>query len=169
MKKRFAVSALVLLVLTAVLLCVPCAADGTEAATTAADEYADMGGFASPERLAMAGQMILEGLGLVFLSLAILWGVLVIFKKIMHDAPMKKAEEQKKKKPVNEVIPDDEEVPVTFSDNPAPAEDDGPVVAAITAAIAAAIASDEALSAQFASGFRVVSFKKKNTGSAWNR
>lgn len=169
MKKRIPALTLILCVLSCSLLCVPCAAEDAETAAAAANEYADMGGFASPERLAMAGQMILEGMGLVFLSLAILWGVLVIFRKIMHDAPLKKAEEQKKKKPVNEIIPDDEDVPVTFTDSPAPAEDDGAVVAAITAAIAAAIASDEALSAQFASGFRVVSFKKKNTGSAWNR
>ena len=41
----------------------------------------------------------------------------------------------------------------------APASDDQ-LIAVITAAVAATIESDPALSSQFASGFRVVSFKK---------
>ena len=43
---------------------------------------------------------------------------------------------------------------------PAPAADDAQLIAVITAAVAAAIESDPALTSQFASGFRVVSFKK---------
>ncbi|MCQ2429770.1 MAG: OadG family protein [Clostridia bacterium] len=165
---------LVLLVtaaLLAVCLCLPAYADGEAApaeTAAAADEYADMGGFASPERLALAGRMVLEGMGLVFLSLAILWGVLVIFKKIMYDAKLKKQDVPAAQRPT-EILPDDDEIPALM---PTPADetaDDGAVVAAITAAIAAAIASDESLSRQFADGFRVVSFRKKNNGAAWDR
>ena len=43
---------------------------------------------------------------------------------------------------------------------PAPVQDDGQLIAVITAAVAATIEADPALSSQFASGFRVVSFKK---------
>ena len=70
----------------------------------------DLGGFMSPERLEIAGQVVLIGMGMVFAGAA--------------------------------------------------AEDDEELVAALTAAVAAAIASDEELSSRFASGFRVVSFKK---------
>lgn len=141
-------------------------ADDLAAAETAGtpEEYADMGGAFSPARLALAGQMVLVGMGLIFLALAVLWGVLVIFRKVMYDAPMKKAAKENAKKAADKPEPAVNPAPV-----PAPAADDGAVVAAITAAIAAAIASDEALSAEFKGGFRVVSFKKKNGGAAWNR
>ena len=43
------------------------------------------------------------------------------------------------------------------------------LVAALTAAVAAAIASDEELSSRFASGFRVVSFKKSRALTAGHR
>ena len=43
------------------------------------------------------------------------------------------------------------------------ASDDAQLIAVITAAVAAAIESDPALTSQFASGFRVVSFKKTET------
>ena len=167
MKKRILALVMTLVVLAACVLCVPASAEGETAAANA-DQYADMGGFASPDRLALAGRMLLRGMGLVFLSLAILWGVLVIFKKIMYDAPQKKAAVIKAQKPA-EIIPDDDEIPALVPVPEDETADDGAVVAAITAAIAAAIASDEALSRQFADGFRVVSFRKNNAKSAWNR
>ena len=46
------------------------------AATTNA---ADLGGAFSPERLSYAGQMTLLGMLMVFLVLAILWGILTLF------------------------------------------------------------------------------------------
>lgn len=140
------------------------AAPETAAPAGTTDKYGDMGGAFSPARLALAGQMVLVGMGLIFLALAVLWGVLVIFRKVMYDAPMKKAAKENAKKAADKPEPAVNPAPV-----PAPAADDGAVVAAITAAIAAAIASDEALSAEFKGGFRVVSFKKKNGGAAWNR
>ena len=42
----------------------------------------DLGGFMSPERLEIAGQVVLIGMGMVFAVLALLWGVLAIFGKV---------------------------------------------------------------------------------------
>lgn len=122
---------------------------------TEADAEEDMGGAFSPARLKLAGLMIIQGMGMVFLVLAVLWLVLLVFKKIFYKEPKdtaKKAEEPAPAAPA----------PV------APANDDA-LVAAITAAVAAYIDSDPALSSQFAGGFRVVSFKKKNGKTSWNR
>ena len=104
--------------------------------------------------LSMAGLMIVQGVGMVFLVLAILWMVLLIFKKVFYKDPAK--QEKKAEAPA--------EAPAPVA---APA-DDGALVAAITAAVAAYIDSDPALSSQFAGGFRVVSFKKKNGKTSWN-
>jgi sodium pump decarboxylase gamma subunit len=117
----------------------------------------DLGGAFSPERLSMAGLMIVQGMGMVFLVLAILWLVLLVFKKVFYKDP---AKTEKKTEKTADTVPSAVAVP-------APA-DDGQLVAAITAAVAAYIESDPALSSQFAGGFRVVSFKKKNGKTSWN-
>lgn len=123
-----------------------------------AEAEEDLGGAFSPARLSMAGLMIIQGMGMVFLVLAILWMVLLIFKKVFYKDPNK----QEKK----EEAPAEAPAPVA-----APA-DDGALVAAITAAVAAYIDSDPALSSQFAGGFRVVSFKKSDARASgktsWN-
>ena len=124
------------------------------APTESAEAEEDLGGAFSPARLSKAGLMIIQGMGMVFLVLAILWMVLLIFKKVFYKDPNK----QEKK----EEAPAEAPAPVA-----APA-DDGALVAAITAAVAAYIDSDPALSSQFAGGFRVVSFKKKNGKTSWN-
>ena len=116
----------------------------------------DLGGAFSPARLSMAGLMIVQGVGMVFLVLAILWMVLLIFKKVFYKDPAK--QEKKEEAPTKAPAP---------AAAPAPA-DDGALVAAITAAVAAYIDSDPALSSQFSGGFRVVSFKKKNGKTSWN-
>ena len=125
------------------------------APTESAEAEEDLGGAFSPARLSKAGLMIIQGMGMVFLVLAILWIVLMIFKKVFYKEPKtttKKIEEPAPAAPVAA----------------APANDDA-LVAAITAAVAAYIDSDPALSSQFAGGFRVVSFKKKNGKTSWNR
>ena len=122
------------------------------APTEVVEAEEDLGGAFSPVRLKKAGLMIIQGLGMVFLVLAVLWLVLLIFKKVFYKDPAtaKKAEEA---------------APATPA--PPPTGDDA-LVAAITAAVAAYIESDPALSSQFAEGFRVVSFKKKNGKASWN-
>lgn len=117
----------------------------------------DLGGFCSPARLSKAGIMIVQGMGMVFLVLALLWVVLIIFKKVFYKDPAKE------KKPA-EPAEAPESAPA-----PAPAlTDDGQLIAVITAAVAAAIESDPALSSSFPDGFRVVSFQKRNGKTSWN-
>ena len=122
----------------------------------------DLGGALSPARLQKAGLMIIQGMGMVFLVLAVLWLVLLIFKKVFYKEEGKPAKTPKVEAPVAPVAPATPATPV------APATDDGQLIAAITAAVAAYIESDPGLSAQFASGFRVVSFQKKNGKTSWN-
>ena len=113
----------------------------------------DLGGFMSPERLEIAGQVVLIGMGMVFAVLALLWGVLAIFGKVMTSGNKKKtANEQPAEAPAPVAAP--------AGETGTAAEDDEELVAALTAAVAAAIASDEELSSRFASGFRVFYFKK---------
>ncbi len=111
----------------------------------------DLGGAFSSARLSMAGLMIIQGMGMVFLVLAVLWIVLLLFKKVFY----------KSTKPENKSVPKPAETPtpVTAPVSVTPATDDGALIAAITAAVSAYIESDPALKSQFAGGFRVVSFK----------
>lgn len=121
-------------------------------------------GLFSPERWVYAGEMLVLGVGMVFLVLAILWGILTIFAKTMGG--VKKS--AKKEKPAKvETKPTPAPAP-TAAPAPAVAASDDAIVAAITAAIAMTIDSDPALSSQFAGGFRVVSFRKKNGKTSWN-
>lgn len=119
----------------------------------------DLGGAFSAERLALAGQMTLIGMGMIFAVLAILWGVLVIFKLIFTRKPKKKTKNAEELKAESAVAP-----------TPAVVEnvetDDGELIAVITAAVAAyrADTEDEA----DAGSFRVVSFRRTNGGRAWN-
>ena len=118
---------------------------------------ADMGGAFSPERLALAGQMTLLGMGMIFAVLSALWGVLVIFKMIFAKPAKKvKAAPAPKAEPV--VVPEPVVAPA--------ASNDAELIAVLTAAIAAYEAS---LGNEVApGGFRVVSFRRANGGKAWN-
>ena len=111
----------------------------------------DLGAAFSPERLALAGQMTLIGMGMIFAVLAVLWGVLAIFKLIFARAP-KKIEPSPIVAPVEETVED--------------TTDEGELIAVITAAVAAYIESEEPDVAR--NGFRVVSFRRENGGKAWN-
>ena len=111
------------------------------------------------DRLSKAGMVTLEGIGMVFAVLAILWGAIEIFRVIMQRS--------EKKKTVAPAVP----TPVVTAEpvaEPAPAEpDDGELISAITAAVAAYLASEEG--GEYTGGFRVVSFRRTGTGSAWNK
>ena len=136
------------------------------ASTGEAEVEEDLGGAFSSARLQLAGLMILMGVGMVFLVLAILWMVLVIFKMIFakDSANAEKAAKDaakaaaKAEKEAAKTVAQEAEK-AAAAPAPAPASDDQ-LIAVITAAVAAAIEADPALSSQFASGFRVVSFKK---------
>lgn len=119
----------------------------------------DLGGAFSPARLKMAGLIILMGEGMVFLVLAILWIVLLIFKSVFYKDPAKAAKKDEPK-PEKAAKDNSKATPAPIPTVTAPAADDGQLIAVITAAVASTIESDPALTSQFASGFRVVSFKK---------
>ena len=123
----------------------------------------DLGGAFSSERLSYALEMTALGLLAVFAVLAILWGVLALFKVFMYDMPQRKANAQKKTEPAPVVANEPTVVTTTASNN------DDEVVAVIMAAISAYISADPALAEEYAGGFRVVSFKRVRDKAAWNK
>lgn len=124
------------------------------------------------ERWNYIGIGTLLGMGVVFAVLILLWLILELFHLCMSKATGKEKAEK--------VV----EAPAPVSVAPAPvaepvpaveATDDGELIAAITAAIAiylegeAVAASPTTPVSQFASGFRVVSFKKVGSAAHWNQ
>ena len=119
------------------------------------------------ERLEYALQGTATGMVMVFAVLALLWGIVSLSKVFFYDIPNKKRAEAAGEKPAP-VAPIVAPAPQVVAETVAPAtEDDGAIVAAITAAIAAMIESGD-YGNEFAGGFRVVSFKRSTKG-AWNR
>lgn len=123
------------------------------------------------ERIEYAIQGTVTGLVMVFAVLALLAVVVTLSKVILYDLPRKakeraaakaKAEAEKEEKIIAQAEP--VAAPVAA---PIAQADDGELVAVITAAVAAAIASGD-YGSEFASGFRVVSFNRVNTGT-WNK
>ena len=122
-------------------------------------------GLSLAEKFSLSGEMLLRGMGTVFMVLVILWGCLSLFK--VFSAPEKPA-----KAPMPEVKPAPAEekktVPAPVKEEPAaPAPtqtDDAAVIAAICAAIEA-YRAEEGLSGL---PYRVVSFKRKNGRKSWS-
>ena len=112
----------------------------------------------SLDALAKAAEVAVLGLGMVFLVLAILWGVLAIFKVLFGGEKKAKSEPAK-----------DAPAPVVASETvPVAAQDDSELIAVITAAIEAYRASESGGDEDYAGGFRVVSFKRAGAGRPWN-
>jgi len=113
------------------------------------------------DRFALAGEMLLKGLGTVFMVLLILWGILSLFS-VVFGTQQKPAEVKKPAPaPAKQAPVKQEPAPAPAA---APAADDGALIAAITAAI-------EAYRAEEGTGslpFRVVSFKRRNGSAGWN-
>lgn len=123
----------------------------------------ELGGFFSPMRIEYAVTVTLQGMLMIFAVLGILWGVVSLMKVFLHDIPAKRAAKKAALAKAVEVAAAPVEQPAVIAE---PTEDEGEIVAAITAAIALMLQSEE-YKGQFESGFRVVSFKRK--GGAWNR
>ena len=123
------------------------------------DDIINSGPFSS-ERLALSGEMILIGMGMIFAVLTILWGVLAMFKFIFAKPAPKKAEAPA---PV-------ESAPVIEPEPEADlyASNDDELVAVITAAVAAYMAEENGGEGPVG-GFRVVSFRRADQARAWNR
>ena len=124
-------------------------------------------GLSLAEKFSLSGEMLLRGMGTVFMVLVILWGCLSLFKVFSTPEKPAKAPKPEAKK----TAPKEEKktVPVPA---PAPAEpaaapvqtDDAAVIAAICAAIEA-YRAEEGLSGL---PYRVVSFKRKNGRKSWS-
>ncbi|MBQ8332581.1 MAG: OadG family protein [Clostridia bacterium] len=115
------------------------------------------------EKLALSGEMLLKGMGTVFLVLAILWGIIALFSVFAGTAEKKPAPEKKPAAPAKKAEPKPEAKPAPAA-APAPAQtDDGALIAAITAAIEA-YRAEEGLSGL---PYRVVSFKRKSGKKSW--
>jgi Na+-transporting methylmalonyl-CoA/oxaloacetate decarboxylase gamma subunit len=117
------------------------------------------------ERVAYALRMLIVGLGAVFAILALLWGILVLARILLHDMPARRKDKSSNVTVVAE--------PATPAPAPAPApaaqpvaQDNGALIAVITAAVSAAMAEEGTLPA---GGFRVVSFRRASNTGAWNR
>ena len=125
----------------------------------------DLGGAFSSERLSYALEMTALGLLAVFAVLAILWGVLALFKVFMYDMPQRKAKAKAQKiaEPAPVVVNEPNVVTPVATNN------DDEVVAVIMAAISAYISADPTLAEEYAGGFRVVSFKRVRDKAAWNK
>ncbi len=115
------------------------------------------------DKFALSGEMLLKGMGTVFMVLILLWAILAVFGMVFGTKQAKPAPKQK-------TAPKQSPAPVKtapVADNGAignGAAGDGELIAAITAAIEAYRASEGA----GALPFRVVSFKRKNGASGWN-
>ena len=101
------------------------------------------------ENLKEAGTVTLLGMVAIFAVLALLWGVI----EILHYA-MNRTKKPKAKPAEQTVAPMQSAAPAEPEAAPA-AEDNGALIAVITAAISAAMAAEGNLN-----GFRVVSFKR---------
>ena len=112
------------------------------------------------EKLSTGFTVMALGLATVFAVLALLMIVLYPFRIIFYRE--KKPEPKTTPAPAPKHI----EAPAPVKAEPETVNsDDGALISAITAAIAAYTSGDEA----FASGFRVVSFRRAEHSSPWNK
>ena len=112
------------------------------------------------ERLGDGLQVFVIGMLAVFGVLAVLWGVLVLFKIAFYDLPEKKKAEAAKKALENTPAP----AAPAAAPEAASEEDDTQLIAVITAAIAAYTAD----CGKQALPFRVVSYKRLKGANGWN-
>lgn len=114
------------------------------------------------DRLSYGAQVFVVGMLTVFLALAILWGVMILFKIFMYDLPQKKA--HKKTAAELDATSSATEVASDIADTDDSTDyDDAQLIAVITAAIEAySDASGNALP------FRVVSYKRVRSANGWS-
>lgn len=120
----------------------------------------------SPEAWQYAGEMTLLGMGMIFAVLAILWGILAIFKLIFAGKTPKepKVSKVKVEKAKEAPVVDDTKSAVAVSapsSATSEAQSNDALIAILTAAVTAYREEEGA-----SGSFRVVSFKR--TGGAWN-
>ena len=119
----------------------------------------------SSEAWMKAAEVAIVGMLMIFSVLAILWGVLALFKLIFAPQSKEKKAPKVEEKTVSEPVAVEENTVAEVA--PATTSNDAELIAVITAAIAAYRAS-EGLEGAAINGFRVVSFKRANAKRAWN-
>ena len=119
----------------------------------------------SGEAWLYALEMTLMGLGMIFSVLAILWGVLVIFKLIFA-GKSEKPKKDKAEKAVKAEAPAPAPAPAPAKTSAPAASNDAELIAILTAAIAAYEAEQNPNAP--ALNFRVVSYRRANGGRSWN-
>ena len=121
------------------------------------------------ERITYGGQVFLIGICTVFAALALLWGVISIFKIFMYDIPQKRIKKKAEEELMAHCVESDgaASVEAAVPANPAPAAeaDNAQLIAAITAAITAYNTDPES---GCALPFRVVSFRRSKGANGWN-
>lgn len=121
------------------------------------------------ERITYGGQVFLIGICTVFAALALLWGVISIFKIFMYDIPQKRIKKKAEEELMAHCVESDSaaSVEAAVPANPAPTAeaDNAQLIAAITAAITAYNTDPET---GCALPFRVVSFRRSNGANGWN-
>ena len=118
------------------------------------------------ERLEYALQGTVTGMVMVFAVLGLLYGIIALSKVVFYDIPEKKRMKKQKAHTAPVAVAAPTPAPAVAAEESA-VQDDGELIAVITAAVAAMIESGDYKN-EFVGGFRVVSFKR-SAQSAWNR
>lgn len=172
--KKIGIFALVFVLLFSLMSVSVLAAGESQDGSSAAQEgKLDMG--LKPEsfsdRLGYAVQGTVTGILMVFAVLTLLCLILYASKLFFYDVPNKRKEKEIANKNARVEASIAAETEKNELEEPVPAavemQDDGELVAVITAAVAAMIESSEYKN-EFVGGFRVVSFKRSEK-TAWNR
>ncbi len=178
--KKLCIFVILSLVLCMTLATVSFATDAPAGDVAAPEVETEAGGKLDmnmiPETLAERAQLALQGsvtgMVMIFAVLGLLAVIMTVSKIIFHDIPNKKKNEaQIQTSAASAPTPAPAPAVSVPVETPAPVSaattDDGELAAVITAAIAAMIESGDYKN-EFVGGFRVVSFKRANSG-AWNR
>jgi sodium pump decarboxylase gamma subunit len=121
------------------------------------------------ERIPYAVQGVVTGMLMVF-AVLILLTIIVSASKYFFAPPVPKVAEEEPKVVNTPSAPTPAPAPAPAPVNvPVQTTSDDQLVAVITAAVAAMIDSSEEYRSEFASGFRVVSFKRVSSNGAWNK
>ena len=107
------------------------------------------------DRFSQAGIVTLQGMLTVFVVLVILWAAIEVMHRIMHGPKKKPVAKQKEQLPAKPAAAEDDAAAAAIAATLEASEDNGALIAAITAAITAA-RSEEGNDLPF----RVVSFKR---------
>ncbi len=109
-----------------------------------------------------AAEVTLLGMGMVFVVLAILWGIVSLFKIffVKGEKGVKKESAPKTEKATTDI---NESASTVVTE-----KDEAELIAILTAAVAAYREAEEGIPPELDSGFRVVSFKRANTSRGWN-